>query len=141
MFRSGRSLMVHHPVDEQKNRNPTLCWRRARGRLMENTLSDSSWSGIDCARGFGRWSEICDNFQTRRASDVGFCLCCAARDAHILFMALRLDLKASCKPLALIIALLMRAVTSQRCLMDTWNGGFVAFPRVQQFAAVPQQLT
>lgn len=139
MFSTGRSLMVHRPVDEEKNRNQTLCWLRVRDRLMENKLSDSSCSGIDCARAFGRWSEICGDFQIKRASDVVF-LCCAARDAHFLFMASRLDLKVSCKPLALIIALLMRAVTSRGCLMDTWNGGFVAFPRFQQFAAVPQQL-
>lgn len=108
---------------------------------MENKLPDSS-GRVSTARAFVRWSEICDDFQIKRASDVGFFffLCCAARDAHILFMASRLDLKVRCKPSALIIALLMRAVTSQGCLMDTWNGGFVGFPRFQQFAVVPQQL-
>lgn len=85
MFRTGRSLMVHHPVDEEKNRNQTLRWLRARGRLMENKLPDSSWSGIDCAREFGCWSEICDDFQIKRASDVGF-FCVVLPGTHTFYL-------------------------------------------------------
>lgn len=73
--------MAHHPVDEEKNRNQTLGWLLPWTLLMENKLSNSSWSGIDCARAFVRWSEICDDFQIKRKSDVVF-LFCAARDPH-----------------------------------------------------------
>lgn len=84
VFRTGRSLMVHHPVDEEKNRNQTLCWLRARGRLMENKLPDSSWSGIDCARlrplerNLWRFSD-----QARIWCGFFFVLCCQGRTLFI----------------------------------------------------------
>lgn len=88
----------------------------------------SSLTAPDQYRLYSRLQQLqqsCDDFKIKRASDVVSCV--AVPGMHtFLFMAERLELKVSCKPLALIIVLLMRIVACQGCLMDTKHHRSVA---------------